>query len=143
MQNRTAQRAIESFLKSRRQLIVELMKLSHAIEGDLFERSTGEQAESYLERFCQRMVDYLSNGYFRIYRDVLSPQTWTTPREYAIFDSTTSSAMNFNDHHAGGGHFDIAHVRRELAIVALALETRFELEDEMLNRSHEGRAVAV
>jgi len=129
VQDRTAQRAIGTFLKSRRQLIIDLMKLSNALEGDL--RS---QAEMLLERFCQRMVDYLSNGYFRVYRDVLSPQTWTTPREYAIFDATTETAIAFNDCYAGGGHCEIAAVRRELAGLALALETRFELEDDMLNR---------
>jgi regulator of sigma D len=130
--DRTVQRAIGTFLKNRRQLIVDLMKLSNAIEGGL-----REPAESLLERFCQHMVDYLSNGYFQIYRDVLSPRTWTTPREYAIFDSTTATAIAFNDRYAGGGHFETANVRRELASLALALETRFELEDEMLNRAHE------
>lgn len=138
MQDHTAQRAIGTFLKCRRQLIVELMKLSHAIEAAL-----GEQAESHLEKFCQQMVDYLSNGYFRVYGDVLLPRSWATPREYAIFESTTSTAMNFNDHHAGGGHFDIARVRRDLAGVAFALETRFELEDCMLNRVPARTAVAV
>ena len=138
MQDHAMQRAIGVFLKSRRQLIVDLMKLSNAIEGSL-----REPAESLLERFCQQMVDYLSNGYFRIYSDVLSPRTWTTPREYAIFDSTTATAMSFNDRYAGGGRFDIDSVRRELASLALALETRFELEDEMLSRAHERTMMAV
>jgi len=136
--DRTVQRAVDILLKSRRALIVDLMKLSNAIEANL-----DPQAEPLLERFCQQMVDYLSNGYFRIYRDVLSPGTWTTPREYAIFDSTTATAMNFNDRHAGGGHFDAPNVRRQLATVALALETRFELEDDMLNRARESTAVVI
>ena len=62
MSNRAAQRAIGTFLKSRRQLIVELMRLSQAIEGEL-----RDEAEGLLERFCQDMVDYLSVGYFRIF----------------------------------------------------------------------------
>ncbi len=136
MPNRTAQRAIGVFLKNRRQLIVDLMRLSKAIESDL-----RDDAESLLERFCQQMVDYLSVGYFRVYGGLLSVQTWATPREYAIFDSTTSTAMTFNDHHAGGDRFDVTRIKGELAAVALALETRFELEDEMLNRTREARAV--
>lgn len=133
MPDRNTQR-IGLFLKSRRQLIVEFMKVSRAIEGDL-----REDAESVLERFCQQMVDYLSDGYFRIYGGLLSSPTWATPREYAIFDSTTSAAMTFNDHHAGGDRFDVVRVRRELAAVALALETRFEMEDELLSRTQETR----
>ncbi len=138
MSNRTAQRAIGTFLKSRRQLIVELMRLSKAIEGEL-----RDEAEGLLERFCQDMVDYLSVGYFRIFCGLVSPQTWATPREYAILDATTSTAMTFNDHHAGGDHIDITRIKRELAAVALALETRFELEDDVLNRSAATLPVAV
>lgn len=130
MSNRTAQRAVATFLKSRRQLIVELMRLSKAIEGE-----PREEADSLLERFCQNMVDYLSVGYFRMFCGMTSRQTWASPREYAIFDATTSTAMTFNDHHAGGDHIDVSRVKRELAALALALETRFELEDEILNRS--------
>ena len=138
MSNRTAQRAIGPFLKLRRQLIVDLMRLSTAIERD-----QGDHAQGLLERFCQHMVDYLSVGYFRVYGGLSSVQTWATPREYAIFDSTTSTAMTFNDHHAGGDRLDVPRIKRELAAVALALETRFELEDVMLSRSRETRTMAV
>jgi regulator of sigma D len=131
-------RTVKTFLKSRQQLIVELMKLSNAIENRL-----DEQAEFHLERFCQQLVDYLSNGYFQIYGGVLPQRSWTTPREFAIFDATTSTAMTFNDHHAGGGHFDVPRVRQELASVAFALETRFELEDDMFDRAQQMSAVAV
>ena len=133
MSNRAAQRTIKTFLKSRRQLIVELMRLSRAIEGHLRERG----GRYYLERFCQDMVDYLSIGYFRVFCGLVSPQTWTTAREYAIFDATTSTAMTFNDHHAGGDHIDVDSHQTRIRGVALALETRFELEDEVLNRSQD------
>ncbi len=110
--NRTAQeRTVKTFLKSRRQLIVELMKLSNAIEGDL--RDEAElPPRTVLSAAWSTTCRTATSGFMR---DVLSPQTWTTPREYAIFDATTSTAMTFNDHHAGGDHFDVARVRRELA----------------------------
>lgn len=134
----TAQHAIGVFLKGRQQLIVQLMKLSTAIE-----QNHAEQTQLNLMKFCQTLVDYLSNGYFRIYGDFLSPRTWASPREYAIFESTTSAAMTFNDRHARDREVDPDNVRHDLTGVALALETRFELEDEMLSRSHEIEAVAV
>ncbi len=138
MSNHATQRAIGTFLKSRRQLIVELMRLSKAIEG-----GQRDEAEGLLERFCQDMVDYLSVGYFRVFCGLVSPHTWASPREYAIFDATTSTAMTFNDHHAGGDRIDVSCIKRELAAVALALETRFELEDDVLNRSQTTLAIAV
>ena len=134
----TAQHAISVFLKGRQQLIVQLMKLSTAIE-----QNHAEQTQLNLMKFCQTLVDYLSNGYFRIYGDLLSPRTSASPREYAIFESTTSAAMSFNDRHARERGVDPDNVRHDLTGVALALETRFELEDEMLSRSHEIEAVAV
>ena len=52
--------------------------------------------------------------------------------------------MTFNDHHAGGDHFDVAaNASANSRRVALALETRFELEDDMLNRARERLPVAV
>ena len=134
----TEQRAISVFLKGRQQLIVQLVQLSKAIE-----HNHGEQTQIYLVKFCQTLVDYLSNGYFRIYGDLLTPRTWATPRVYAIFESTTSTVMTFNDRHTRNRAVDPASVRQELTGVALALETRFELEDEMLSRSHEPQAMAV
>jgi len=134
----TAQRAIGVFLKGRQQLIVQLMRLSKAVE-----HNDGEQTQLYLVKFCQTLVDYLSNGYFRIYGELLTPRTWATPRVYSIFESTTSTAMTFNDRHTRNRTVDPASVRQELTSVALALETRFELEDEMLSRSHEPQAMAV
>jgi len=133
-----AKRAIGVYLKGRQQLIVQLMQLSNAAE-----HNHGAQTQIYLARFCQTLVDYLSNGYFRIYGDLLSPRTWASPRVYAIFESTTSTAMTFNDRHTRNRAVDPASIRQELTGVALALETRFELEDEMLSRSHEPQAMAV
>ena len=134
----TAQGAIGVFLKGRQRLIVQLMQLSNAVE-----RNHGEQTQIYLAKFCQTLVDYLSNGYFRIYGDLLSPRAWATPRVSAIIESTTSTAISFNDRHARSRAVDPASVREELTSVALALEIRFELEDEMLSQPLEHQTALV
>jgi regulator of sigma D len=89
------------------------------------------------------MVDYLSVGYFRVFCGLVSPVRGPAPASTRFFDATTSTAMTFNDHHAGGDRIDVSRIRRELAAVALALETRFELEDDVLNRSQATLAIAV
>jgi regulator of sigma D len=113
------------------------MRLSDAID-----RNYVEHSENLYESFCQCLVDYLSNGYFRIFADESSPNGWATPREYAILESTTSTAMAFNDRRKHGRHVARAAAKLELAHVAYALETRFELEDDILTRSHERLALA-
>jgi regulator of sigma D len=137
VQHRAAQHSIGTFLKNRQRLIVELMRLSNAID-----RTQIEQSEIPCDTFCERLVDYLSNGYFRIFADESSPNGWATPREYAILESTTSTAMDFNDRRAHGRHVTRTKTKQELARVAFALETRFELEDEILQRSREQLALA-
>ena len=128
----TSTRAVDRFLATRRQLIVHLMKLSKALDDNHH-----DIAQVLLLRFCENLVDYLGDGYFRIYGDLLSSHTWATPREYAIFESTTSTAMTFNDRFADKNPTDMPATRRALANVALALETRFELEDQLFDRTQE------
>ena len=130
MQHRAVQHSIASFLKDRQRLIVELMHLSTALE-----QHQVEQWEIVLDRFCQCLVDYLSNGHFRIFANRTSPTNWVTPREYAILESTTATAMAFNDEHTQGHYIARAKTKAHLAQLALALETRFEFEDEMLSRA--------
>jgi regulator of sigma D len=131
------QQTVGTFLKNRQQLIVELMRFSDAVD-----RNQIEQSEVRCESFCQCLVDYLSNGYFCIFADESSANGWATAREYAILDSTTSTALAFNDRRVHRRHVARAKTKRELARVAYALETRFELEDEILLRAHEGLALA-
>ena len=132
-----AQHSVETFLKDRQRLIVELMRLSTALD-----RNCVEESEIRFDGFCQRLVDYISNGYFRIFADESSPNSWATPREYAILDTTTSTAMAFDDEYARGQHAARARTKFQLARVAYALETRFELEDDILARAHQRMALA-
>jgi len=132
-----AQHSVATFLKDRQRLIVELMRLSTAID-----RNCIEQSELLFDNFCQRLVDYLSNGYFRVFADESSPNSWATPREYAILETTTATAMAFNDEHTRGRRGGRNRTKQDLARVAYALETRFELEDEILGRTHQRLALA-
>jgi regulator of sigma D len=132
----TTDRSVAAFLTHRQQLIVQLMKLTGAIDS-----AHRDIVEAVLHRFCQTLVDYLSTGYFRIYGDLISCQSWAAPRQYAIFEATTSTAMAFADRYAADAGskceapaWKLAVVKAGLAEVALALATRFELEDQLLGQ---------
>ena len=123
-------RSIDRFLINRQHLLVDFMKLSAAVD-----HRQRDIAEVLLRRCCQSLVDYLSDGYFRIYGDLLSSQAWPTQREYARFEGTTATAMGFNDRFGDGrGVWTLSSLRAPLAELGLALETRFELEDQLLQR---------
>jgi len=128
MRSLARERSIDRFLANRRQLLVDFVKLSAAVE-----HRQRDIAEVLLLRCCQSLVDYLSDGYFRIYGDLLSSRAWSTPRDYARFEATTAGAMGFNDRFGGAGTaWTLSSLRGPLAKLGLALETRFELEDRLL-----------
>lgn len=134
MSQLTRDRAVAGFLTNRRQLIVQVVKLTTAIDS-----GHRDIVEALVHRFCQSLIDYLSNGYFRIYGDLLSCQSWSSPRQYAVFESTTSTAMTFADRYSAATasreapSWKLSALKGSLADLALALETRFELEDHLLD----------
>ena len=130
MESLARDRAITGFLSNRQQLLVDFVKLSAAVE-----HRQRDIVEVLLTRCCQSLVDYLSDGYFRIYGDLLSSQAWPTQRQYARFEATTATAMGFNDRFGDRrAAWRLSSLRGPLADLGLALETRFELEDDLVRR---------
>jgi regulator of sigma D len=125
----SSQRAIADYLNDRQKLIVLLMKLTSATED-----RCQDVAETLRIRLCERVVDYLSTGYFRIFGNLLSPQAWLDSRAYASFEATTTTVLGFNDGYAAPGPVPHTRFKAALAELALALETRFELEDRLFAR---------
>ncbi|MBV1904721.1 MAG: sigma D regulator [Pseudomonadales bacterium] len=120
--------SVIGFLDDRQRLIVQIMKLSSAIDA-----RHHDIVEALTIRLCQQMVDYLSNGHFHIYSELF-------PNKNALIDldATTQMGMRFHDEFVGQAgllkiNFDI--LKTSLERLTLALETRFELEDLMINQS--------
>jgi regulator of sigma D len=124
--SRTTDRAVADYLAERQKLIVLLMKLTSATE----ERQQ-DLVVSLRVRLCEAAVDYVSHGYFRIYGHLLSAQTWREARAYNAFESTTATVLAFNDRFAEPGPVPHTRLKPALTGLALALETRFELEDQL------------
>jgi regulator of sigma D len=124
--SRTTDRAVADYLAERQKLIVLLMKLTSATE----ERQQ-DLVVSLRVRLCEAAVDYVSHGYFRIYGHLLSTQTWCEAHAYAAFESTTATVLGFNDRFAAPGPVPHTRLKPALTDLALALETRFELEDQL------------
>jgi regulator of sigma D len=123
---RTTDRAVADYLAERQKLIVLLMKLTSATE----ERQ--QDLVVWLRvRLCEAAVDYVSHGYFRVYGHLVSTQTWREAHAYAAFESTTATVLGFNDRFAAPGPIPHTRLKPALTDLALALETRFALEDQL------------
>jgi len=119
--------SIRQHLANRQQLIVVIMKLSRAVDEQHI-----DLAGVQLKRLCNDLVDYLSNTHFNLYQHAFPPPE-ATPREYAILETTTRSAMAFDERWCGAEPLVLSELKEDLARVILTLETHFEMEDELLD----------
>src|SRR5690606_5170460 len=115
-------RADRAFGASRQRLISYLVKLDHALADDLPDLS-----QVLLGRFCDSLVDYLSEGHFRVFQRLSLPAG-----PYALIEATTQAGMAFNDRFGAGRNVPAADVKDALERMARVLASRFELEDELL-----------
>ncbi len=77
-------------------------------------------------RFSETLIDYVSFGHFRLF------QTWPPEDHHlAAIENSTNQALGFSDRFTNPG-IDLAALRKELESLALALEVRFEIEDEVV-----------
>ena len=119
-----ARRAVLCYRRGMLQLIV--LKLSTALNDGVADLS-----ETLLRRFCSNLSRYLSVSHYRAFQ-TRSAQT----TRYLALASTTREVMSFCDrfaHSAGVLRQSLLEVRQQLGQLAMTLETRFELEDDLIS----------
>ena len=136
-------RILDGWLQQRQELIVEFCTVSgvHELGTD----SPQDPSEG-LQRFCELMVDYISAGHFEVYDHLIqesedfgdSTALELAKKVYPQISQTTERALAFNDSlEAMINHEpDSPSLARELSTIGETLVTRFELEDQMIERMH-------
>ncbi|MCZ6889047.1 MAG: Rsd/AlgQ family anti-sigma factor [Gammaproteobacteria bacterium] len=123
-----------NFLADRQRLIALVVKLNQTIDA-----RHNEVARVLVGKLCNALVDYLSAGHFQVYG---AANIGEADDEYRRIEATTEIAMVFHDRFGASRTFDRDAVKGALETLALALETRFELEDSMLTRPLQPMQVA-
>lgn len=134
---------VRRWLDERRTLIAQESAL-HAAHAAAAEPAT---LASALAAFCQTLMDYVSAGHFEVYDELLAEaehQHLLSPAAsqalMARLQVTTDAAIRFNelcdDPHSPAAQ---ACLTRELPILRLELESRFQTEDRLLALLHESR----
>jgi len=111
---------IDRWLKERQNLLVHYCELSG--EAD-FTRT--EELGSRLERLCEVLLDYVSAGHFEVYEQLI--------RE----------AREFNDGRIDGrmlSERDAKELYEQLSELGETLESRFEMEDFLIEHLHNAHA---
>jgi regulator of sigma D len=135
---------IDRWLKERQELLVHYCGLSG--EAD---REDLDALQPKFVRLCEVLVDYVSAGHFEIYEQLIQEArefddggVELAARVYPEIEKTTEVALNFND------QIDDQPLTQELveerfeALSELgeALESRFEMEDVLIDQLHNAHA---
>lgn len=140
---------IDHWLETRQSLIVEYCKL---VTGNL---SSAKPAVSSLptpktlQSFCQHLVDYISEGHFKIYDMVMDKWKATgfeatdeIDQAYGRIILTTEPLLNFTDTYAAVAEDDpLSSFDGDLSFVGEIIEARFEVEDELIKLIADSLAV--
>ena len=138
---------IDHWLDTRQILIVEYCKLA-ALQPS--KKSVDKlPTPGELQTFCQHLVDYISEGHFKIYEMVMDRwrSTGFSPTDeinhtYGNIVLTTDPLLNFTDKYAAVEPEDTLDTfNSDLSLMGEILETRFAVEDQLIQLIADSLAV--
>ncbi|MBS8241886.1 sigma D regulator [Marinobacter lipolyticus] len=135
---------IDRWLKERQELLVHYCDLSG--ESDY---SQTEALREKFVRLCEVLVDYVSAGHFEIYEQLIQEAREfndggleLAAKLYPRIAQTTETALNFNDRLNGKSltEEEVRELFSELSELGEILESRFEMEDYLIEHLHNAHA---
>ncbi|WP_114767884.1 sigma D regulator [Vibrio rhodolitus] len=140
---------IDHWLETRQSLIVEYCKLAALQPASQKTPLSSLPTPTELQNFCQHLVDYISEGHFKIY-DMVMDQWRSTGFQatdeinsaYAKIVLTTDPLLNFTDKYADVSDDDtLDDFDADLSNVGEILEIRFGVEDHLIQLIADSLAV--
>ncbi len=133
--------AIDHWLDTRKNVIVEYCNLAKT--GSSNQKMLGKLPNpEELQSFCQHLVDYISEGHFKVYDMVMDKwkSTGFSPTDeinqvYELIVLTTDPLLNFTDKYAKIAPEEaLESFDDDLSLVGEIIETRFEQEDQLIQQ---------
>lgn len=131
---------IDRWLKGRQELLIHYCDLSG--ENDF---SQTEALKQKFIRLCEVLVDYVSTGHFEIYEQLIGEAREfndggleLAAKVYPRIQKTTEVALNFNDQLDDRelSEQDVKNLFEALSHLGESLESRFEMEDFLIEHLH-------
>lgn len=131
---------IDHWLETRQDLIVEFCQLAALQPSSAKSAVTELPSPKELQSFCQHLIDYISEGHFKIYDMVMDrwrstgfKATDEISSTYAKIVLTTEPLLNFNDKYAQVVKDDeLSDFEQDLSKMGELIELRFEVEDHLI-----------
>ncbi|TGN38059.1 sigma D regulator [Marinobacter confluentis] len=138
---------IDRWLKERQELLVHYCDLSGTTDF-----SQTDVLYQKFVRLCEVLVDYVSAGHFEIYEQLIQEAREfddggieLAAKVYPRIEKTTETALNFNDQLNGQSVTEdqARALFQQLSELGETLETRFEMEDFLIEHLHNAHAEKV
>ena len=130
---------IDHMLVERHQLLALLLQTSSIKSG-----SPSDADLDQLKEFCQLLVDYIAAGHFGLYERIVNKQerrksvARVALQVYPKIDETTQVALSFNEKYdPENAGTDFSQLNEDLSGLGVALTTRIEMEDQLIQQSFE------
>lgn len=131
---------IDHWLETRQSLIVEYCKLATLQPCTTNSAVSELPSPKELQVFCQHLVDYISEGHFKIYDMVMDKWRSTgfevteeINQAYGKIVLTTEPLLNFTDKYAAIQSEDLLeNLDSDLSFIGEVTEARFEVEDQLI-----------
>lgn len=104
-----------------------------------------EEVSKQLQRLCQLLVDYVSEGHFEIYEQLFREAKEyddgginLARQLYPRIEELTQAMIDFNDKYVSADHVEmnVAYLREDLSVLGEKMTERFDLEDQLIERLH-------
>ena len=130
---------IDHWLETRQSLIVEYCKLAAlqpCSKSNVIELPSPDE----LQHFCQHLVDYISEGHFKIYDMVMDKWKATgfvatdeINQTYAKIVLTTEPLFYFTDKYSDvSAEDELSDFDQDMSLIGEIIETRFAVEDHLI-----------
>ncbi|GAL12905.1 regulator of sigma D [Vibrio astriarenae] len=131
---------IDHWLETRQSLIVEYCKLANLQPSSNTPGLSQLPTADELQNFCQHLVDYISEGHFKIYDMVMDKwratgfkATEEIDESYAKIVLTTEPLLSFTDLYADTNEeTNLDNLDDDLSKVGEIMTLRFEKEDQLI-----------
>ena len=133
---------VQTWLKERQQLLALLCALPDMNDANI---ENNPALHAHIQSLCQTLMDYISAGYFEIYRELAVEARslkrdnpgWLQEMLQRLEDST-DAALAFNEHYdqAARRQCSLTELPEKMASLLEKLEERFMLEDQLIISFH-------
>ena len=136
---------LKKWLKERRDTLVNYT----AIATEIYANTQPQSQTESLKQLCQLLVDYVSAGHFEVFHELIKEAETFNDGGSAIAEGlipriadTTEIIMAFDEKYPSESA-DSTQFSRDMSLLGEALESRYELEDQLIAGLHKVHRVLV